>query len=777
MTAYIAGFLIILSVFMSYQNCAKMNFVTDTKDLGSESLTAGQNPFCDPTQRPPDAEPLKCPNSTETKAFQWYDVICNTSGQWTRTSRGSVDYSLCQGVCDPAKRPSAQENMSCQPPNAIKMFAIQTYTVQCQGDGEWTRTASGAIDYTLCTKTCDPAKKPPTTSAVACPSPYQTYTSGVQNYTVTCDANFNWQRQATGSINYSNCPGVCDPATKPATSETVKCPLTTEIKAIQNYTVTCQANRTWLRAPSTLVTSNCTSPTCDPATKPATTATVACSAPYQTDIKAVLTYVVSCSGTTWVQSLASRDESQCPKSCMGPAPANGTDNVACASPDQAKLYAKQAYTYTCNTVTGQYIKTNTGVVDYSGCPKACTGTAPSAHVAVACPLPYNTGTAYQNYSVQCDTTTGTYKSTATTLDISGCSQTCDPMTKPASYSMIACPSPFQDRILAKQNYSVTCQGTSWVRAATTQDASGCPVNDCTGSVNPGTRQTVKACPGGATGNVYRTCDVQCSGITYSQVNCSADNYSECSCGANADYNAILQTCIPKTCSNGATNYPTCNTCAAGKYFNGISCVAQTCTPNQVDTTGCATANGSGSRTCSANGSGYGACTYSCKSGFTWNGTQCAPIGKMSTGTHCDIGGQWGWRDWDNICPAGTYPSNPNSAGGCPAGWQQWENRGCYVSRGYGQIGHTIAGCGGGNYDDECCITMCSASAPIPKWACGRDIVPGASDNWIEQGTCTCMDMSLDLLRHTQWIFEYGDYYFDEYGGLHQDAIGGHCAQP
>jgi hypothetical protein len=505
---------------------------------------------------------------------------------------------------------------------------------------------------------------------------------------------------------------------------------------------------------------------------------VACLPPYQTTIKAVQTYSVSCSGTTWVQSPVSRDDSQCPKVCTGTAPASGTDSLACTSPYQTNFLAKQAYTYQCNTQTGLYQKMTSGPIDYSGCPKACTGTAPSSRVSVICPSPYNTGMAYQNYSVQCDTTTGTYKSTATTLDISGCSQTCDPATKPASFSMIACPSPFQTKLLAKQNYTVTCQGTTWVRSETTKDTSGCPVNDCTGSVNPGTRQNVKACPGGATGNVYRTCDVQCSGITYSQVNCSADNYSDCSCGANADYNTTLQTCIAKTCSNGATNYPTCNSCAAGQYYNGTSCVAQACTPNKVDATGCTTANGSGSRTCNANGSGYGACTYSCNSGYTWNGTQCAANPKIvSTGTHCDIGGSWGPRFWDNVCPIGTNPINPSSVGGCPAGWTQLGSLGCYAPRGRYDIGHTISGCGGGNYDDECCISTCSPSAPAPVWYCGRDGAPGPSDNWLDYNTCTCTEYNFDQRRHTDWIYEYGSPTWDEYGNRYDQVVGGHCGQP
>ena len=769
-----------LCILLSFQNCGQVQFTTAEQDLSSEAAAANANPFCDPAQRPPDADQVFCLNSNVASAVQWFDVICNSSGQWTRTQRDAVDYSLCPGICDASKRPSNQETMSCPAPNASLMSAIQTYSVQCRMDGEWTRTTMGAVDYTLCPKSCDTSIKPPLTTVAACASPYQNLLSGIQNYNVTCSVIGKWESQATGAINYAACPQTCSPTTRPTSSETVKCPSSSEIKAVQNYTVSCQANGTWMRTPSDLNTSNCASPTCDPNTRPAASSTVACASPYQSTVKAVQTYTVSCSGTTWVQSLASRDDSQCPKACTGTAPAAGVDSSACPAPNATQILAKQAYTYTCNSVTGQYQKTVSGPIDYSSCPKACAGTAPASRVAVTCPAPFNQGTAYQNYSVQCNTATGAYQSTATTLDTSSCSQVCDTSTKPASISMLACPSPFQDRMLATQNYSVTCQGTSWVRTATNQDNSGCPVNDCTASINPGTKQIIRACPGGATGSVFRTCSVQCNGKTYSQVNCTADNYGDCSCGANADYNSATQTCVAKVCANGTTNYPTCDQCASTQYFNGTSCVTKACTPNNSDSSGCATANGSGTRVCNATGSGYGACTYTCNAGYTWNGAQCVmntPAKIISPGQHCDIGGSWGWRSYEVACPTGTYPINPSSVGGCPAGWSQYGGLGCYAPKQSGKIGRTIAGCSTSNYDDECCIWTCSASAPPPVWACYQDYVQGASDNMIALNSCTCLS-DFDQMKRTTYIPEYGfTGLFDDYGNMITVQTGGHCTLP
>jgi len=63
-------------------------------------------------------------------------------------------------------------------------------------------------------------------------------------------------------------------------------------------------------------------------------------------------------------------------------------------------------------------------------------------------------------------------------------------------------------------------------------------------------------------------------------------------------------CIPKICSNGATNFPDCNSCQSGQSYNGASCVAQTCSPNS--TKSCLIQNGTGIQTCNAQGSAYGA---------------------------------------------------------------------------------------------------------------------------------------------------------------------------
>jgi hypothetical protein len=58
--------------------------------------------------------------------------------------------------------------------------------------------------------------------------------------------------------------------------------------------------------------------------------------------------------------------------------------------------------------------------------------------------------------------------------------------------------------------------------------------------------------------------------------------------------------------------------------NGV-CVANTCTPNQPTT--CLAANGTGTATCNAQGTGYTAACVptTCNSGYALNGQQCLPV--------------------------------------------------------------------------------------------------------------------------------------------------------
>ncbi len=82
--------------------------------------------------------------------------------------------------------------------------------------------------------------------------------------------------------------------------------------------------------------------------------------------------------------------------------------------------------------------------------------------------------------------------------------------------------------------------------------------------------------------------------------------------------------VASGCTNGASNYPTCNACSANTYFNGTSCVAQICVPQS--TKSCDIAYGAGSQACQANGSAWNACQVtSCTTGYTVSGNTCAPV--------------------------------------------------------------------------------------------------------------------------------------------------------
>ncbi len=592
----------LLASFFAFQNCAKMSFsAADESSLASQSVSP-TNPICPADSRPSDMQYLTCPapNSFTLKAIQRYNVICQDNGSWSRIAYGDVDYSLCQNICDASVRPANQDNVACPAPSQSEIKGVQSYVVNCQINGTWTRQLQGTADYSACPKSCDPNKKPPVSQMVSCPAPYAGTMSGLQNNSVTCQADGTWSSVASGSVDYRNCPQSCNSSTMPAARDPVACTGSTSLLAYQNYSVVCQSNGTWLRTPTTVDTTGCPAPTCNSGTKPATSQTVACPAPFQSTVRSIQNYAVSCSGTTWVSVLGTRDDSQCPKSCTGVKPADGKAAVNCVAPNANQALASQSFTYVCNSTTGLYDKQNVGPVDYSNCPKSCTGTRPSDVQAVSCPDGFE-GTAYQTMTVTCNTTTGAYTVTATnTIDQSSCSPAGCRDPQPATVEARACTAPFADRMDAKQYYSVSCQAGSWIsQALGGVDTSSCPVNDCTGSVNPGSSKTIGTCGGGASGNITQTCQVSCSGRTFSQINCTPNDYSQCDCGTHATYDTSTKQCVPNAirCSpstvneapvacgagyNGGTKFRTITTsCPQGAYgdpvvttsdYNTNSCV-------------------------------------------------------------------------------------------------------------------------------------------------------------------------------------------------------------
>jgi len=561
MNKYFLGLLASCLLAFSFQNCSKVGF-TQVETLASIAQTeAVAAPFCSPASRPRDFENMACPspNLTSLLAIQNYNVICQDDGTWSRQVNGSPNYSFCSSVCSPSMRPADKENVACPAPYQSEMKGVVSYNVICAANGSWSREIKGAADYSACSQTCDITKMPPRTVTTACQVPFSNIQSGIQNFAVTCLSNGTWKSAPNGSIDYRNCPQSCDQTKKPTARDLVKCPTSNSVLAYQNYDIKCEYNGTWSRAPGSLDTAACPTPTCDPATKPPTSQITFCSAPFQSSRTAVQNYSVTCTGTTWFWSPTTLDETSCPKNCAPTKPANTQDLLSCQSPFEGQKLAIQQIIYSCNNSTGLYERNTSGPIDYSGCPKSCAGTRPSDRQSISCPVGF-TGTAYRYLNISCDTSTGTYVTTpTTTVDYNGCSPIACSAMKPPSSVAQSCPAPFADRNDARQLYSVNCVAGSWVSEPIGGvDTSSCPVNDCTGSPNPGTEKIIRSCGGGASGNVKQSCQLLCTGRTYTQVNCTADNYSECDCGANSTYDTGTKQCVPnpiKCVPSHSTNSP------------------------------------------------------------------------------------------------------------------------------------------------------------------------------------------------------------------------------
>ena len=514
--------------------------------VSSSTAAVPSSPVCNLSQRLSDFENIQClaPKSGLLFGRQFYNVICNENGQWSRVTRGPADYSQCPNTCV-RNAPSDVENVFCPGSNSSVKNGLQRFTVTCLKEGSWSRTISGAADYSACPAVCNASKSPSLTSAVACTGSNANLLSGIQNYTLSCLASGEWSRIAIGGVDYSRCPQSCDQNKKPPLVANEKCPATVDVLAVRSYSVICNTNGTWSKTPTALDSSLCPAPTCDATKKPASQDLAACPAPNQTRVLSKQNFSVSCSGTSWVRTATTRDDSQCPKSC-GAQPPDDFNLVACQGPFQSTQKAKQSYNYTCNSTTGQYVRNIFGAVDYNSCPKSCAGANPASTRVMSCPAGFS-GTAYQNYSSTCDTAAGQWTTPlATVLDNSGCSPTVCSGASPTNFDPVACPAPFQSRQDAKRMYTASqCVSGAWVRGLPTGivDSSSCPVNDCSGSANPGTEKDIMACSGDASGRIFQTCSLSCSGNTYTQTNCSANNYSRCDCGANSTYSIVTRSCV------------------------------------------------------------------------------------------------------------------------------------------------------------------------------------------------------------------------------------------
>lgn len=129
--------------------------------------------------------------------------------------------------------------------------------------------------------------------------------------------NAGFKVLAPGSLSNSESAltNSCDPAALPASSEAVKCPDSADLLAVQTYTVTCEANGQWQKVPLSFSSSACPPSACPPATKPADNESVACPSPNQSLLLSVLRYEVTCNGSNWSRVLLSKNDDQCPRLC------------------------------------------------------------------------------------------------------------------------------------------------------------------------------------------------------------------------------------------------------------------------------------------------------------------------------------------------------------------------------------------------------------------------------------------------------------------------------
>ncbi len=174
------------------------------------------------------------------------------------------------------------------------------------------------------------------------------------------------------------------------------------------------------------------------------------------------------------------------------------------------------------------------------------------------------------------------------------------------------------------------------------------------------------------------------------------------------------TCILGTCANGALNYPTCNTCSNGQYYNGSICTAQVCVPYRAKD--CYVENGTGLKSCNYLGSGWGLCEVtSCYSGFKKNGYKCEEI-TCSNGTinypSC------------NACVSGKYFD------GSSCQYQickPLSEESCSITNGYGRRTCNAEGSSRG----DCKVTSCVSGYQIYNNECKK-----CSNGTINYPTCT-----------------------------------------
>lgn len=241
----------------------------------------------------------------------------------------------------------------------------------------------------------------------------------------------------------------------------------------------------------------------------------------------------------------------------------------------------------------------------------------------------------------------------------------------------------------------------------------------------------------------QTCNAQGSAHNSCQVaSCNASHYqSGNSCLPQACAPNSTQSCVnnhlvgTQTCNANGSAYGSCvtgTTCEAGYFYNNGVCSPQVCSPNSSAT--CSGSNGTGTKVCNAQGSGYGSCQINaCNAGFyLQNGScvaqTCSPNSTQSCVSNHLIGTQtcntqgssYGSCQTGTTCEAGYYYSNgqclaqscsPNSSTSCS------ENNG---------LGVKTCNAHGSSYG-SCQITSCNAGFTLQNGSCVAQIcTPNAS---------------------------------------------------
>lgn len=209
-----------------------------------------------------------------------------------------------------------------------------------------------------------------------------------------------------------------------------------------------------------------------------------------------------------------------------------------------------------------------------------------------------------------------------------CNNQCYPQGTQTQY--LTCPAGQTGQITQQRTHS--CPANAWSAWTTTS-------NTCQNSCVPqGTQTQYLQCPSGQVGQITQQ-------RTHT---CPADTWGS--------WTTTYNTCQNAVCSNGATNFPGCNTCPAGKIFSYGQCIDQpTCSNGATNWPHC------NNNQCTNGATNWPHCNNNvCTNGATnypWCNNQCTPLGSQTQTLQCPYG-QTGsiTQTRTHSCPANTWSS-------------------------------------------------------------------------------------------------------------------------